>query len=148
MFQEKLRVPVQWWFIATLGVAIGGAEVFAGFSWPVIVIVYSALGVPTLALLLGMGRATVRVDADGLHAGGRTLPREEITSARALDARQARHRLGPGHDPRAQVLVRGFVKTAVLVQTTADSPAPYWLVSTRRSDELLAALGRAGTLTG
>src|SRR3954447_13822949 len=61
-FEERLSLPWQWWLIAGVGVAVGEAEVFAGFSWQVALIVYAVLGLPVLALLLGMGRVRVVVD--------------------------------------------------------------------------------------
>jgi hypothetical protein len=148
LFSERLTVPRRWWLIATLGVAIGGAEVYAGFTWPVVLTVYAVLGVPTLVLMLGMSSGRVLVDAEGLHAGGRTLPLASIASARALDARETRHRLGPGADPAAHVFARGFIPESVLIRTSGDDPTPYWLVSTRHADRLLAALSRSGAVIG
>jgi hypothetical protein len=147
LFAERLKVPRRWWLVAAVGVAIGGAEVFAGFTWEVAVSVYAALAVPVAAFLVTVGRATVRVDRAGLHAGGRTLPLEEIAAATPLTADATRHRLGPGADPAAHVLTRGYVPTAVLVRPVHAEPAPYWLVSTRRPDQLVAALTRAGAFS-
>lgn len=146
-FTERLSVPKRWWLIAFVGVAIGGAEVFAGFTWQVAVIVYTVLGVPVLVLLITMGRAVIRVDADGLHAGGRTLPLADIAAARPLDARETRHRAGPGADPAAHTVTRGFIRESVLIRPSGDDPTPYWLVSTRHPDRLVAALARAGAVT-
>jgi hypothetical protein len=143
LFAERLHVPRRWWLIALAGVAVGGAEVFAGFDWRVAVVVYLALGVPVVALLVGMGRTRIVVDDDGLHAGGRTLPPEEIAGATVLDARQSRLRVGPQADPRAHVVARGFVKQSVEVAPLDDHEVPYWLLSTRRPAELVDALREA-----
>jgi hypothetical protein len=132
---------------APVAVAIGGAEVFAGFTLPVVLTVYLVLGLPTLALLIGMGRETVRVDGEGLHAGGRTLPLTDVASARALGARETRHRLGPGADPRAHVVNKGYIHESVLVRPAGDDATPYWLVSTRHPEQLLAVLSRSGAVT-
>ena len=140
-------MPKRWWLIATVGVAIGGAEVFAGFNWHVAVLVYAALGLPVLALLLAMGHGRVRVDDDGLHAGGRTLPLPDIAAARVLDVRETRYRLGPGGDPAAYTCARGFIRESVLVRPSGDDPAPYWLVSTRHPDWLVGVLSRSSAVT-
>src|SRR3954453_21829658 len=95
LFAERLSIPARWWLIALAGVAVAGAELFGGFGWKVGVVVYAALGVPMLALLLGMGRTMLRVDEAGLHAGGELLPATEIAGASVLDAQQTRLRLGP-----------------------------------------------------
>jgi hypothetical protein len=51
-------------------------------------------------------------------------------------------RLGPQADPGAHVVFRGWVGESVLVTPLDRSVTPYWLVSTRRPDELLAAIER------
>jgi hypothetical protein len=140
LFVERLSVPKRWWPIAVVGVAVAGAEVFGGFGWRVAVIVYAALALPTLALLLSMGWTRIVVDDAGLHAGGRTLEPEAMAGATVLDAQQTRLRLGPRADPHAHVVARGFVKQSVEVAMIDERAEPYWLVSTRRPDELVAAL--------
>jgi hypothetical protein len=141
LFTERLSVPGRWWPIAFVGVVVAGAEVFGGFPWWVAVGVYFGLSVPVLSLLLSMGRTTVVVDAAGLHAGGRTLGAFDIAGVTVFDAAQTRLRLGPRADPRAHVVVRGFVKTAVEVALVDEREVPYWLVSTRRPADLVEALG-------
>src|SRR4051812_8717994 len=143
LFAERLSVPRRWWPIATVGVAVAGAEVFGGFGWRVAVVVYLVLAVPVLALVVGMGRTTVVIDDEGLHADGRTLPATDIAGATVLDAPLTRLRLGPRADPRAVVIARGFVKTSVEISPIDERSVPYWLVSTRRPDDLVAALGEA-----
>jgi hypothetical protein len=142
-FTERLHVPGRWWAIAAVGVAVGGAEVIGGFDWRVAAVVYAVLGIPTLVLLIGLSRTTITVDADGLHAGGRTLPLSEVTAARTLDARETRHMLGPGGHPAGHVAGRGYVKTAVLIRPADEETTPYWLVTTRRPDELVTVLEQA-----
>jgi len=143
LFSERLSVPGRWWPIAFVGVAVAGAEVFGGFPWWVAVITYVALGIPVLVLLLGMGRTKVVVDSAGLHAGGRTLAATDIAGATVLDGPQTRLRLGPRADPRAHVVTRGFIKPSVEVAPIDESAVPYWLVSTRRADDLVEALREA-----
>ena len=143
LFVERLSIPRRWWPIAFAGVLVAGAEVFGGFPWWVAVAVYAGLGLPVLVLLLGMGRTTVRVDEDGLHAGGKTLPATNIAAAIVLDAQQTRLRLGPSADPRAHVVARGFIKQSVEIAPVDEREVPYWLVSTRRADELVEALRAA-----
>jgi len=79
---------------------------------------------------------------DGVLTAGRARIPVALTGAtegfRGADATQAR---GPGLDARAFTLFRGWVDPVVKVGLTdPDDPAPYWLVSTRRPEELRAAL--------
>jgi hypothetical protein len=59
------------------------------------------------------------------------------------DADQMRTALGPALDARAFVCLRAWARTGVRVdlQDPLD-PTPYWLLSTRRPQELADALGR------
>jgi len=139
-FRERLTVPLLWWLIATLGVGIGGAEVFAGFDWHVVVVVYLVLALPTAAILLATGRLTVTVDEGGLHAGGVTLPADAIGEVRRLTAAETKRFLGPSADRTAHMAARGYVRESVAIRTRDMPECPYWLVSSRRPDELIAAL--------
>lgn len=139
-FRERLYVPLRWWVIATFGVGIGGAEVFAGFTWNIVVIVYLALALPTAAILYATGHLTVTVDADGLHERGRTLRFDQILEVQQLDHEKTRSLLGPGGDRAAHLVARGYVPESVAIRTTEDTGAPYWLVSSRRPSDLVAAL--------
>jgi len=143
LFAERLSIPARWWLIALVGVLVAGAEVFGGFPWWVAVVTYAALGIPVAALLLSMGRTMVRVDEAGLHAGGELLPAMDIAGASVLDAQQTRLRLGPAADPRAHVVARGFIKQSVEVAPLDERAVPYWLVSTRRPEDLVEALRAA-----
>jgi hypothetical protein len=142
LFRERLYVPLRWWLIAAVGVAIGGAEVFAGFDWHLIVLIYAVLGLPTAALLLATGHLTVTVDADGLHARKETLPPAAILQFQRLDHAQTRRQLGPAGDRAAHLVARGYVSESVAIRTAEDAGTPYWLVSSRRPDELIAALAQ------
>jgi hypothetical protein len=139
-FRERLHVPLRWWVVATLGVAIGGAEVFAGFDWHLVVIVYLGLGVPTAALLLAVGHLTVSVDGEGLHERRRTLRFDQIVEVQHLDHDRTRRQLGPGGDRTAHLVARSYVAESVAIRTTEDTGVPYWLVSSRRPADLVAAL--------
>jgi hypothetical protein len=140
LFRERLYVPLRWWVIATFGVGIGGAEVFAGFDWHLVVVVYLTLALPTAAILLATGHLTVTVDAAGLHERGRTLAFDQILEVQQLDHDKTRHLLGPGSDRTAHLVARGYVPESVAIRTTDDTGVPYWLVSSRRPAELVAAL--------
>ena len=146
-FRERLYVPLRWWVIATLGVAIGGAEVFAGFHWKVGLVVYAILGIPTAAILLATGHLTVTVDPAGLHARGETLTVDQMLETQRLDREQTRRQLGPGGDRTAHLVARGYVPDSVAIRTTEDTGVPYWLVSSRKPGDLMAALAQARQLS-
>lgn len=145
-FRERLWVPLRWWALATVGVAIGGAEVFAGFDWHVVVLVYLGLGLPTAAILLAVGHVTVTVDNAGLHERGRTLRFDQMLEVQHLDHEKTRRQLGPGGDRTAHLVARSYVPDSVAIRTTEDTGVPYWLVSSRHPADLVAALISGGHL--
>ena len=99
--------------------------------------------VVTIAVeVLMLVTAPVVAVADGvLSAGSARIPVSltgAMESYRKTDATQAR---GPGLDARAYTLFRGWVDPVLRIDLTdPDDPTPYWLVSTRRPDELRDAI--------
>jgi hypothetical protein len=86
--------------------------------------------------------APVVAVSDGVLTAGRariavgfTGDTESFAGAEATAAR------GPRLDARAYTLFRGWVDPVVRIGLTdPDDPAPYWLVSSRRPEQLRAAL--------
>ncbi|HET6627677.1 MAG TPA: DUF3093 domain-containing protein [Nocardioidaceae bacterium] len=149
LFEEKLRVPLRWWVQATMFLAsIWLAFVVAlpaGVAW-------AAVGVLTasvVALFLGYGSATLRV-ADGVfHAGRASIPAGLLANPVALDAQTTRRLIGVDANAHAYLLLRPYLKRSVQAAVSdASDPVPYWLVSTRRPDELVAALRTAASRHG
>ena len=83
----------------------------------------------------------VVVDGVRLIAGKMSIPLEAIGEVTEIAPQDLRKELGPSLDARAQLLIRGDVKTAVKVQISdGNDPTPYLVISTRRSSELVSAL--------
>jgi hypothetical protein len=141
VYNERLRVPVTWWFLAAISIAMLGAELWAGFSALAALITYAALAAVCGAFLVHWGSARVRVTDTELLAAGRILALSATGEVMALDERQARAIRGPRADPAAHMLIRPYLKRAVYIEVTDPaSTAPYWLIATRRPEELAAAL--------
>ncbi|MBD0322363.1 MAG: DUF3093 domain-containing protein, partial [Aldersonia sp.] len=78
-----------------------------------------------------------------LLVGRAHLPVDVIARTAAVPPSAKSAALGRQLDPAAYVQHRAWVKQMVLVVLDdPDDPTPYWLVSTRHPDRLLAALGR------
>lgn len=139
-YDERLAVPVYWWPIAAVCVLLLGAEIFAGFGWPVAIGTYVVLGGFITALFLSWG-ARVRVADGALRAGRARLPVTAIGDVSALSAASARKMRG---DRAAFVFARPYLTYAVRVEVRdPDDPTSYWLVFTRRPESLAAALAKA-----
>lgn len=145
-YRERLRVP-WWWWLPGLGVAaIIAFEVTLGVSAIPAWIPYVVLGLVTAAAITWLGRVDVRVvtDATGeteFWAGAAHLPVGVIARSAEVPRTAKSAALGRQLDPAAFVVHRAWVGPMILVVLDdPDDPTPYWLVSTRHPDRLLAAL--------
>ncbi|HVB26523.1 MAG TPA: DUF3093 domain-containing protein [Mycobacteriales bacterium] len=143
-YDERLRVPLWWWPVAAGLVALLGAEVHVGLPLWVKVTTYTVLGGAVGGFLLAYGHLRIRVAESCFTAGRARIPLWAIGTVRLLAADATRRRLGPQADPTAYLATRPWVPTAVEVQVVDDAdPTPYWLVSTRHPQELVAAIEAA-----
>lgn len=140
-FSEQVTVPVRWWlvalfFVLSVLVAVG----FYLLPTNGLIAALLCAGV-IVAVLLPYGSLKVSVDDRALTVGASRIEWAWVGGAKALDAAEARHRLGRGADARAHLAVRPYAPEAVEV-TIADpaDPHPYWLVSSRRATELADAI--------
>ncbi len=140
-FEERLGVPLRWWvqgtmLVATLWLAMIVA-LPALLAWGITV----ATMVLLCAALWSYGSARILVGDGELLVGRARIGVEHLGAAQALDPEQTRRTAGVEADARAFLLLRPYLKRAVRVEITdRRDPAPYWLVATRRPDELAAAL--------
>lgn len=145
-YAERLTAPRSWWFISVLvGVAcalmllpVGTLPMLAGFvggtaaSWVVV---------------SSYGSVRIRVLPDTLVAGEARIPVKALGEPEVLDAEEARAWRLHKADPRAFMLLRAYIPTAVKVEITDPAdPTPYAYLSTRDPEALKAALNavRAG----
>ncbi|WP_432420700.1 DUF3093 domain-containing protein [Nocardia farcinica] len=146
-YRERLWVPWWWWPIGFGVAALLAAEIqmaWAGsYGW----VPYVCLFPVPVWVLLWLSRHTVRVAPDPsgvpeLHVGPAHLPVSFVARAAVVAPTAKSAALGRQLDPAAYVQHRPWVGPMVLlVLDDPDDPTPYWLVSTRRPEEVLAALG-------
>jgi len=145
-YHERLLVPLRWWvlsaaFAATLWLAFAVSIPFPAVLWAATAVVVAAL----VALLAGYGAAEVAVRDGELRAGRARIPVGLLADPAVLDAEATRLQTGRDADARAYLLLRPYLRRSVRVTVTdQQDPTPYWLVSTRRPERLVAALRRAG----
>ncbi len=148
-YRERLLVPAAYWLLAVPVVVLLGAEAWflVGGFVPPLVIGLLAVIVATFLVHWSLGLVEV---ADGvLRADGHTLALTGAGEVVALDERQSRAMRGPRADPSAHILLRPYLKRAVYVELTAPRDGvPYWLVATRRPEQLAAAISAARDAAG
>jgi len=138
-FSERLWPSVGGWLLAPgLGVAIGLILLPLGS----LVAAVGALATAAAAVAgLAATSPVVEVAHGRLRAGRAQVPLELVGTATPAAGEEARQERGPRLDARAYLCIRGWVDPVVRVELTdPQDPTPYWLVSTRRPDQLVAAL--------
>jgi len=145
---EKLSVPLRWWaqgtmLVATFWLAFAVATP-ATVAWPATAILLLAMTM----LFLVYGSPRVEVEDGWLRAGRARISGEFLAGAEPLDPSATRRVAGPEADARAYLLLRPYLKRSVRVTVRDErDPAPYWLVSSRRPEQLAAAVTAISTGT-
>ncbi len=140
-YSERLWVPLWWWLVGVGIAALLALEVDRGIGRTPALVTLVVL-IPLVAwVLLWLSRFRVEVRDGELWAGQAHLPREVIARSALVPKTAKSAALGRQLDPAAYVQHRAWVGPMVLVVLDdPDDPTPYWLVSTRHPDRLLAAL--------
>jgi Protein of unknown function (DUF3093) len=149
-YSERLWVPVWWWPIAFGITALLAAEIDMGVRAVPGWLPFLLLAPVPIWVLMWLSRLRVEVviprDAVAeLMVGRAHLPVDVIARAAGVPGSAKSAALGRQLDPAAYVQHRAWIRQMILVVLDdPDDPTPYWLVSTRRPDRLLAALNDAG----
>ena len=142
-YREHLRAPVSWYLIGVLfGVALGLIFAFEG-AWQSVA-GFAAGTVIAAWVVYNYGRASIELADGRLTAGPATLPLTSLGEASALSPDKARALRMHEGDPRAFMLLRSYVRTAVRIEVVdPQDPHPYLYLSSRHPEQLAAALARA-----
>jgi hypothetical protein len=140
-YRERLW-PSPWVFLSTALVIPASLLVFLPISLPLGVVAAVVLYAAILVVLLAT-TATIEVTATTFRAGRAHIDRRLIGAAYASQGADATAERGVRLDARAWLLVRGWIPGVVRVELAdPDDPTPYWVISSRRPEELAAALAR------
>lgn len=104
---------------------------------PVVAVILYAV----VVVLLVIGSPTIQVTETEIIAGRAQLPLTLVGEVAAYRDAQATEQRGPKLDARAWLLIRGWISPVVRIEVTDPAdPTPYWVVSTRNPDALVAAI--------
>ncbi len=144
-YREKLS-PSWWMVLATALFVPATVVIFLPLNFWVGLIAGSALWLGSWAILW-LFSPTVRVTAHEIHAGRARISRTLVKSMEVFRADQATAQRGVKLDARAWLVIRPWVDPVVKI-TLKDprDPTPYWLVSSRKPEALLAAWSETTTI--
>lgn len=140
-YAERLLPP--WWLwlvVAGFGASLGVAYGYALGRTAGIVVAAAAIALGCVGLIASA--PLVRVDERVFRAGRARLPLHHVGRVAALDPATSREARGVELDPAAHTLLRTLSSDRLVIVEVTDQrdPHPYWLVSSRRPDELARVL--------
>lgn len=150
---ERLRTP-WWWYLAAVGVSVLlGLEFAVAVSGWIAWVPFALLLPLSLLVVWRLSSGSLTVVDGILRAGDRQLELSRVELAIDLSPTELRRLVGRHGDPLAHTFIRSWVGPGVqlVLRPPAEMPAgpedrlpePYWLVSTRHPDRLLAAVQAA-----
>ncbi|MFB6672800.1 DUF3093 domain-containing protein [Streptomyces sp. NPDC058287] len=141
-FEERLTAPRSWWLVSLL---LGVACALIMLPFGTLPLLGGLVGGTAAAAVVtsSYGSVRIRVVADSLVAGDAKIPLSALGDAEILDAEGARAWRTHKADPRAFMLLRSYVPTALRVDVIdPQDPTPYVYLSTRDPKGLAKALGK------
>lgn len=145
LYTERQWVPWYWW-AAGIGLSVLLAAQFAlnrGIWW--FVGAFVAVGALLAWFLIWLSRTVIRVerDPDGTRwfmVDDANLPHSAVARSMVVPASARQNALGRQLDPAAFLISHAWVAEHVLlVLDDPEDPTPYWMVSARNPEAVLAA---------
>ena len=142
-YEERLTAPRSWWLMCLL-VGVAMALVLLPFgTLPLLGGLVGGTAVSAIAAS-SYGSIRVRVVGDSLIAGEARIPVSALGEAEVLDQEESRAWRTYKANPRAFMLLRAYIPTALKVEVTDPAdPTPYLYLSTRQPERLAAAIKEA-----
>jgi len=141
-YREKLW-PAPWICISSALVMPATLLVLFPINIPVGIVTAIVLYVGIVVILIATSPVIEVTDTHFL-AGKARLPLRFIGEATGYDGEEAKLERGQRLDARAWLLIRGWISPVVKVEVRDESdPTPYWIISTRRPDAVVAAIEAA-----
>lgn len=138
-YRERVTPPL-WGFLLTALLIPASLIIFLPIN-PQLGWVFAVILVGGACLGLFFAAPTLAVENGVLRAGRASIPVNELGQCTALKGDDAKHALGLGFEPSAYHSTSAWQRKLVMVEIAdEDDPAPYWLMSTKRPDRLVAAI--------
>jgi hypothetical protein len=132
--------PAPWLFVATALVIPASLLVFLPISVLAGVVVAIVLYAGVVATLV-LTSPVIEVADGRLRAGRASIDLDQLGEPEGFRGAEATAERGTRLHARAYLVIRGWVDPVVKVPLLdASDPAPYWLLSTRTPERLIAAI--------
>lgn len=139
VYNEKLW-PNFWIWLVSAGLSGAGILVFAPISMTA-GLTAAVVMFAIIAVLLVVSTPAITVTGSTLRVGRAGIERRFVGTVSAFRGKEATAERGTRLNGLAFMCIRGWIDPVVRIEITDPSDrTPYWLASTRRPDELLAAL--------
>jgi hypothetical protein len=139
LYEEKLW-PAPWIWIVVAGAAVASVFTFIPISIGA-GIVAAVVVAAILTTLLVLSTPVIRVTPTELQVGKAQIERQYLGDVEAFTGDDATAQRGTKLNGTAYLCIRGWISPVVRIAINdAEDPTPYWLTSTRRPDQLAAAL--------
>ena len=139
-FNDRSPWPIWLWVFllflsASLALAVWAA---LGTRWGAITMLVQLLGLIYLSQITVLA---VEVTVDQLRVGPASIDRKLLGNIDVLSSEQMRQLRGPLADPAGYMALRFWIATGVKIEINdPNDPTPYWLVSSKKAQPLMAAL--------
>ncbi len=138
-YSERLW-PSIWVWIIVVGISLAGIlilapiSMFAGYTAAVVMFLIQAI-------LLLLSTPRIEVTAQSLQVGRAHIERRFVGKVQAFYGDEASAQRGPQLHGLAYLCIRGWISPVVRIEITDEADrTPYWLASSRRPEQLVAAL--------
>jgi hypothetical protein len=139
LYEEKLW-PAPWIWVVVAGAAVASVFTFIPISLQA-GIVAAVVVAAVLTTLLILSTPRIRVTPTELQVGKAQIERKYLGNVEAYTGAEATAQRGTELHGKAYLCIRGWISPVVKITIDdAEDPTPYWLTSTRRPEQLTAAL--------
>jgi hypothetical protein len=142
LHRERLLPSLGVWVV---GVAFGSilGVILVPLSH-LLALVIGIVGIAAVCVMLALASPVLEVSGGVLHAGRAQIPARLLGEPEELDREAWGHAMSRGFEPLAFHLTRGWIATGVRVPVLDEQdPAPAWVLSSRRPEDLALAIRTA-----
>jgi hypothetical protein len=138
LYREPLRPPLWWYGVALFVAALLAAEFhissLALTDW----LSFGIMLPLSVVIVWSLGRGALEISGGELRIRGAHIPLADISGAVALNAQTLRLVVGREGDPAAFISIRPWIGPGLqLWLDDPEDPTPYWVVSSRRPQQVV-----------